>query len=100
MKDQYVGDVKGYFKYRLLRALDANDLPLVACWMLTEPDGRRVAAVEASSLLRAGYARTTAEAHALEGPPSLVFLDPDQGFEVRSVPRGTARSAEYWVWAA
>jgi hypothetical protein len=39
VKDQYVGDVKDYFKYGLLRALDANGLPLVVCWMLTAPDG-------------------------------------------------------------
>lgn len=133
MKDQYVGDVKDYFKYGLLRALNGNGLPLLVCWMLTPPDGRthgsktaylhgrqfrhvdpelhdaldelvgsgdrRVAAIEASSLLRAGYVRTVAEARAVEGPPSLVFLDPDQGFEVRSVRPGTARSAGYVYWS-
>lgn len=40
MKDQYVGDINDFEKYAILRALsEAGRLPLVVCWMLTEPDG-------------------------------------------------------------
>jgi hypothetical protein len=40
MKDQYVGDIKDFEKYALLRRLAAGSgLPLAVCWMLTDPDG-------------------------------------------------------------
>lgn len=39
MKEQYVGDINDFEKYSILRALsEAGNLPLVVCWMLTEPD--------------------------------------------------------------
>lgn len=39
MKDQYVGDINDFEKYSILRGLsEAGRLPLVVCWMLTEPD--------------------------------------------------------------
>lgn len=39
MKDQYIGDINDFEKYSILRALsDAGRLPLIVCWMLTEPD--------------------------------------------------------------
>lgn len=39
MKDQYVGDINDFEKYSILRTLSrASELPLVVCWMLTEPD--------------------------------------------------------------
>jgi hypothetical protein len=39
MKDQYVGDYNDFVKYALLRAVLAQGLPLLVCWMLTESDG-------------------------------------------------------------
>jgi hypothetical protein len=39
MKDQYVGDYNDFVKYALLRAILAQELPLLVCWMLTPDDG-------------------------------------------------------------
>ena len=39
MKDQYVGDISDFFKYALLRRIQAAGGKLVVCWMLTESDG-------------------------------------------------------------
>jgi hypothetical protein len=131
VKDQYVGDVKDYFTYGLLRALSGPELPLVVCWMLTPPDGsrdggktaylrdarysrfdpalhdelralvdragRNVSRIEQSGLLAAEYA--PALEHVRRGPPALVFLDPDMGFEAASIRPGTARSGQYVYWA-
>lgn len=39
MKDQYVGDIGDFEKYSVLRAFQRSvDLPLVVCWMMTDPD--------------------------------------------------------------
>lgn len=39
VKDQYVGDISDFFKYALLRRIQAAGGKLVVCWMLTESDG-------------------------------------------------------------
>lgn len=39
VKDQYVGDICDFFKYALLRRIQAAGGKLVVCWMLTESDG-------------------------------------------------------------
>lgn len=42
MKEQYVGDISDFHKYRLLRFLsDGGRTKIGMCWMLTPPDGRR-----------------------------------------------------------
>jgi hypothetical protein len=38
VKDQYVGDYNDFVKYALLRAILAQELPLLVCWMLTSND--------------------------------------------------------------
>lgn len=133
MKDQYVGDVKDFFKYGLLRALDGCGLPQIMCWMLTGPDGttqglkidylrdprfrrfdpplydsmksivesgdRRLTAIEESGLLTATFAPKVRDLWAIGPLPSLIFFDPDMGFEVKSVRRGSARADQYLFWA-
>lgn len=51
MKNQYVGDIRDFEKYSLLRSLAAESgLPLVVCWMLTADDeggdGRKLGYLE------------------------------------------------------
>lgn len=122
MKDQYVGDVKDYFTYGLLRALSSPELPLIVRWMLTPPDGSRDGgktnylrhrrfrhfdpdlhdALE--SIVRSGERNVVRVAELLDARfdepvrPSLVFFDPDLGFEVASVPPGSRRSPQYLYW--
>jgi hypothetical protein len=146
MKNQYVGDVNDYVKYSVLRGLMRGELPLVVCWMLTEPDGRgdgrltaylsqphiyrryepplfdglrelverrrrTVGAVEESGLLDgAQFHSPTPTDNAAERqryfdalwrasrPGSLLFFDPDNGFEVPSVLKGRRNSARYLFW--
>lgn len=79
---------------------------------LIAAETRSVAAVEASRALpgcefhstpmprtseeRAGYFQTLAE---LADPHTLVFLDPDNGFEVRSAPMGSRSAERYLYWS-
>jgi hypothetical protein len=141
VKDQYVGDYNDFVKYALLRAILAQELPLLVCWMLTpddvsseggklaylqkpstfrdlDPDAfdamaeliaadsRSVAEVEASGLLPgAVYFSRRLEDHASSRsvffrelwrqPQSVMFFDPDNGFEVPSKPRGLRDSSKY-----
>jgi hypothetical protein len=145
MKDQYVGDYNDFVKYALLRAILAQELPLLACWMLTADDrsseggklayleqaptfrhldpeafdtmaslvasrSRSVAAVEASGLLAgAGFVSRLLEDHSSSravffrelwrNQPSVLFFDPDNGFEVPSKPRGRRDSSKYLYWS-
>jgi hypothetical protein len=122
MKDQYVGDVKDYFTYGLLRAFSSPELPLVVRWMLTPPDGSRDGAKTdylrhgrfrhfdpelhdaLAAIVASGERRVTRVAELLDArydepvQPSLVFFDPDMGFEVASVRRGSVRSDQYLYW--
>jgi hypothetical protein len=146
VKDQYVGDYNDFVKYALLRAILAQELPLVVCWMLTEDDGsseggklaylekpsafrhldpdafdamaqlvgsgsRSVAEVETSGLLLPGaayFSRRLADNSSSRSvffrelwrqPPSVLFFDPDNGFEVASKPRGRRDSSKYVYWS-
>jgi hypothetical protein len=56
VKDQYVGDYNDFVKYALLRAILAQELPLLVCWMLTPDDrsseGGKLAYLERPSTFR------------------------------------------------
>ncbi len=77
MKDQYVGDINDFEKYSILRGLaEAARLPLVVCWMLTEPD-------------RTGEGAKT---DYLEDPDRFRHLDPHVFDRLKSVVKSGNRT--------
>jgi HD domain len=56
LKNQYVGDYNDFVKYALLRAIVAQELPLLVCWMLTRDDtsseGGKLGYLEKASTFR------------------------------------------------
>jgi hypothetical protein len=96
----------GYLRDMTQRALDPELFDELAS--IVDRDERKVAAVEASEALRGctfihqqmpieerGRREYFAALESLAGPGSLVFFDPDNGFEVGSVTRHKPGSERY-----
>jgi len=148
VKNQYVGDVNDYRKYRLIRAIhSASGFRILVAWMLTRDDGRtdgqttgyldqpdrwegfdpvlfnalraalrqnprrHVGLIEQTDVLpNAEYFSAIVPDAACERDewlkalaqraPScdLVFLDPDNGLEVKSRPYGRKDSSKFLFW--